>query len=290
MLLVASAIAGCSRDGDAAPIDSTIAEPAPGLFSALGDDVDDVRFPSLFAMAEASDLATEGWLVDVEDGYTIDGVDGTRRRMIELIVDRATIDEPIRLLWEYPPGFELDEIMEALPVGSRMVVYADRFDVPAAERSRWHHAAVDGEDPDDVVGDPDGGHRHWIPVTARGVFVEDPETALVDRYDDITYLDEPDPDAPLEDWLVLLLPFDDVTLRGTCTDVTFDVPTDEPTEFGTPEDAAADFVAHEQVLDGLEAVDGKLLLRHEAVGSYDIVERPDDTFAVVAAQWCHPTR
>ncbi len=252
-------------------------QPAPGIFESQGV-IDFDPAPTLLALAERSEMTLIGWLVDVEEGYvwgeSPDSVDATP--VLELIIDRGTIDEPIRLLWWYTPGYDLDAVKEAFPIGSRVVAYVVPFEVPAGEAELWHHI-------------PDEEHEHWQLTSIQGFMIEDPETGGVVRYDSILDFDDPPPvDAPLEDWLITLLPFDDPGLQGLCENMTADFAVDEPSPWGSPEDAAAGLVEENPVLTGLELSDGEIVLRGEQVGSYVVVERPDDTYAVATPQWGYP--
>lgn len=62
----------------------------------------------------------------------------------------------------------------------------------------------------------------------------------------------------------------------------------EPASSTTEESAAAQFVTEHRVLEGLVVDGGKIFHRGEQVGSYKVVERPGNTFAVESARWCFP--
>jgi hypothetical protein len=86
------------------------------------------------------------------------------------------------------------------------------------------------------------------------------------------------------------LAFEDSQLAGGCEDTTAEFAEGEPSPSSTEQEAAAQLVAENKILEGLELVDGVILLRGEQVGSYQVVARPGGTFAVESAMWCYPVK
>jgi len=85
------------------------------------------------------------------------------------------------------------------------------------------------------------------------------------------------------------LPFENPEFAGLCEDLINDFGEGEPSPATTEEEATQLLVAENSVLRGLEVRDGKVFHRGQQVGSYQVVERPGDTFAVESAEWCFPT-
>ena len=84
------------------------------------------------------------------------------------------------------------------------------------------------------------------------------------------------------------LAFDNAELAGLCEDVISDFADGEPSPSTTEELAAAQFVTENRILEGLVFEDGRILHRGEEVGSYRVIERPGNTFAIESAEWCYP--
>jgi len=263
--LMITVLVGCGDD-----------DPAPGLFESQGViDWDPVATRA--ELAAMSDTVVIGTLVDVDDGYmvgsSIDDEFGSPE--IELVIDTVN-DEPMRLLWYYAPGFSLDQIRDAFPIGARVVVYATRFVVPESDQGSYHH-----------IGDVD--HVHWRWTNPQGLIVEDPDTGDIVVYNSaVTFDDAPAGDAELEAWFVEPLAFEDPVLAGLCEDMISDFVEGEPSPHSTEAQAVARFAVEHSILDGLDLVDGTILLRGGRVGSYRVVSRPGDTFAVASAGWCFP--
>jgi len=251
-------------------------DPPPGLFESQGIiDWDPVSTRT--ELAARSDAVVLGTLVDVRDGYvvgsSIDDEFGSPE--LELIID-VGVDEPMRLLWPYLPGYSLDEVRDAFPIGARMVVYAKRFEVADLDKDSFHH-----------IGAAD--HDHWRWTNPQGVILEDPDTDDIGLYNpSVVFDDAPPTDSDLGAWLVERLAFENPEFSGLCEDMIADFAEGEPSPHSTKEQAAAQFVAENSILDGLEVVDGAILLRGESVGSYQVISRPGDTFAVETATWCYP--
>lgn len=268
--LVISLLAGCGHEDR---------DPPPGLFESQGT-LDWDRVSTLAELAAQSDAVVLGTLVDVEEGYvfgsSIDDEFGTPE--IELIIDTGT-DEPVRLIWRYAPGYSLDEIRTAFPIGARLVVYATRFDVAESDEGPFHHH----------IGDAD--HAHWRWTNPQGVILEDPGTGQILVYNpSVIFDDAPPAGADLGAWLVEPLAFENPKFAGMCEYTISDFARDKPSPHSTEEQAAAQFVAVNFVLEGLEVVDGAILLRGEQVGSYDVISRPGGTFVVESAEWCYPVQ
>jgi hypothetical protein len=84
------------------------------------------------------------------------------------------------------------------------------------------------------------------------------------------------------------LPFENPELAGLCEDLINDFAEGEPSPAATEEEAADLLVTENSILRGLEVRDGKVFHLGQQVGSYQVVERPGDTFAVESAEWCFP--
>ena len=82
------------------------------------------------------------------------------------------------------------------------------------------------------------------------------------------------------------LAFEDPELAGLCEDVINDFGEGEPAPAATEDEATALFVTENRILEGLDLVDGAILLGGERVGSYQVVPRPGGTFAVESGTWC----
>ena len=82
------------------------------------------------------------------------------------------------------------------------------------------------------------------------------------------------------------LRFDDPDLAGLCESVENDFAEGEPSESESPDEAARTFVNENSILEGLDLSDGQIRLRGQIVGTYQVVERPDATFAVTRGEWC----
>jgi hypothetical protein len=83
------------------------------------------------------------------------------------------------------------------------------------------------------------------------------------------------------------IPYFDPELAGLCESRSVTFAEGEPSPFLTPGAALADLAAANTGLEGLELTDGRIMLGDETVGSYQLIDRPEDTFAVERAQWCY---
>ena len=265
LVLAAVVMAGCGS-----------ADPTLGLFESQGViDWDSVG--TLEELAALSDVIVLGTLIDVEEGYVVGSSvdDESASPEIELIINTGAV-EPMRLLWSYAPGYSVDEIRRALPIGARLVVYATEFAVPASDQGSYHH-----------IGDED--HAHWRWTNPQGLMVEDPQTGELLVYAPPAAFSDVAPAAQLDDFLAASLPFERrPELAGLCEDQIVDFVEGEPSPFTTEQEAVDRFVAENSILRGLELVDGGIYLRGRPVGGYRVISRPGDTFAVGSANWCYP--
>jgi len=84
------------------------------------------------------------------------------------------------------------------------------------------------------------------------------------------------------------LAFEQSDLVDLCEDVIRDFAGGEPSPWRTKQQALDAFVDESSILEGLDLSDGIIELRGEQVGTYDLVERPAETYEVASAQWCYP--
>ncbi len=165
------------------------AGPAPGLFESQGV-IDWDPIATRAELAERSDRVVIGTLSDVADGYvfgsSIDDEFGSP--VLELLLDVGDTD-PFRVLWWYVPGHDLDDVRAAFPIGSRLAVFATRFEVPTSDAASMHHVGRDD-------------HDHWQWTNPQGLLLEDPESGDVTWYNpEVTFADAPPPLSPLEAWV-----------------------------------------------------------------------------------------
>ncbi len=273
-LVMVVTVAACGADeptGDALPL----------LPAAVAGDYDPAD--SLGELADRSTISVIGTLVDIQEGFIFgeSADDEFGSRYLELLVDTASDDGLFRLVWPYPAGPSLDAIRAVSPIGARMVIYAIDWDTafPPPQANYFH------------VGD--GDHVHHVLTTPQGILVEDPATGTVQLGDPSAPFDDaPAAGATLDAWLVApgdeLLPFEQADFDGLCESLIADFVEDEPGPHASPEEAAAEFASDYEVLQGLDLVDGTIVLRGEPVGSYSIADRAEGTFSVESAEWCYP--
>lgn len=84
------------------------------------------------------------------------------------------------------------------------------------------------------------------------------------------------------------LAFEQSDLVDLCEDVIRDFAEGEPSPWRTEQQALEAFIDESSILEGLDLSDGIIELRGEQVGTYDLVERPAETYEVASAQWCYP--
>jgi hypothetical protein len=151
---------------------------APGLFEAL-PEADYEPSPTLVDLAARSDRVVLGAIVDVPEAS----------RMIELIVESGEMDGPIHLNWPYPMGYEIDDIKNAVPIASRVVLYLTDFRT-VAEEPGWFHLG-------------EGEHTHWVLTTPQGIILADAEDGTPILGDpSAPFRDAPPADAEFPEWVV----------------------------------------------------------------------------------------
>jgi hypothetical protein len=163
---------------------------APGLFEAL-PEADYEPSPTLVDLAARSDRVVLGAIVDVEEGwrYGDSPTDPEASRMIELIVESGEMDGPIHLNWPYPMGYEIDDIKNAVPIASRVVLYLTDFRT-VAEEPGWFHLG-------------EGEHTHWVLTTPQGIILADAEDGTPILGDpSAPFRDAPPADAEFPEWVV----------------------------------------------------------------------------------------
>jgi len=82
--------------------------------------------------------------------------------------------------------------------------------------------------------------------------------------------------------------FDDPQFVGLCESMESEFAEGEPSPYSTADEAVAGFVAEHAILQGLVVEGGTITYRGKPVGSYQLVERPGDTFVVASGDWCFP--
>ena len=183
VVAVASLVAaGCGDEEPAAVAPGLLESLPPGDYEPAG---------SLSELAARSDRVVMGSIVDVEEGWWFDESpnDLGAKHMVELIVESGEMDGPIHVNWPYVAGFEIDAVRDAMPIGSRVVLYLVDFRT-IAEDPRWYHTG------------PDDEHTHWVLTTPQGVIMADPETGAPILGDpSLPFDDEPPAGSDLVEWI-----------------------------------------------------------------------------------------
>ena len=164
---------------------------APGLLETI-ERGDEEPAGSLTELAERSNRAVMGTIVDVEEGWRYgDGPDDPEAtRKVELIVEAGELDGPIHVIWPYESRYDIEAIRQAMPIGAPVVLYLSEFTAHRDEPG-WYHLG------------PDDGHTHWELTTPQGIIVADSELGAAVLGDPSAPFDDAPPlDGEFDLWLV----------------------------------------------------------------------------------------